>query len=552
MAIDYNAFYVHKKGAAYRADQLSEKTRYSYPVEKTAGRPYGNSRVWGDAPLAHQRIIIDAVVTAGKKAGFNIRRLALLLAMVHIESGFNLDAAAGTTSASGLGQFIRKTGKAYGLTDDNAFDLAPNISALIAYFKENEGYVRKNKKPDVWVYKYHHDGPFQDSGGEALTNNKFAPLAARFEKALNVGHTVAVVDPVGAPIADAHVKVMQNGKTAILKTNEKGLLPPIMANPDFGPIVVFIKKANDEFKQLGELAIASLGSAWTVIAPKQKFPIKTYVHEKKPGPPSSQPGIHKVVQGETISRIARDHGTSYQELAKLNGIEKPYLIFPGQKLKLPPAKGPKAAAKPPAPAKPAAPAPAKTAAPAAAKPAAPVAPVRAAAAPSAAAKPVVVEKRSAETTHPEAKVVRTQVSDRIAATIAYALSHKEAKSIGYCLRYVKRALVAGGLFAKYPGCAHAKDFNPFLQKEGFKDLLPDGVNLETAPVGSVIIYRPVEKQSHNGKTISGHIEIKHPHGYVSDFSSPRPVYRTNPVTMVSPVHAKYGVTFKVTGIWYKE
>lgn len=542
MAIDYNAFYVHKKGAAYRTEQLYEKTRYTYPISKAPGRPYGNSRVWGDAPLAHQKRIIDAIVTAGKKAGFNIRRLALLLAMVHIESGFNLDAAAGTTSASGLGQFIRKTGKAFGLTDANAFDLEPNISALIEYFKENENLARKKGKPDVWVYKYHHDGPYQDSGGEALTNNKFKPLAARFEKALNVGHTVSVVDPVGAPIADAQIRVTQNGKSALLKTNEKGVLPAFMANPDFGPIVVFIKKTNDEFKQLGELAIASLGSAWTLVAPKQKFAIKTHVHVKKGGAPAGQPDVHKVERGETISRIARDNGTTYQELAKLNGIEKPYLIYPGQKLKLPPPKGPKKAGKPAA---------GGAAATTTAAPAKPV-PARQPPASAAPAKPVVVEKRSPATTHPEAKVVKVQTGDRIAAAIAHALAHKKAKSIGYCLRYVKGALVAGGLFAKYPGCGHAKNFNPYMAKEGFKDLLGTGVNLNTAPVGAVIIYGPVEAQTHNGKIISGHIEIKYAHGYVSDFSSPRPVYRVNPVTMVSPVSPKYKVSFKVTGIWYKE
>lgn len=68
----------------------------------------------------------------------------------------------------------------------------------------------------------------------------------------------------------------------------------------------------------------------------------------------------------------------------------------------------------------------------------------------------------------------------------------------------------------------------------------------------MLIYNPVEKQSYSGGVISGHIEIKHTGGYVSDFNGNNPCYRTDPVKLVSPVNDKYGASFKVTGIWYKE
>ena len=458
------------------------------------------------------------------------------------------------------------TGLAFGLDKSNRFDLDANIAAIIEYFEENEKLARKHHKPDIWVYKYHHDGPSKDYGGEKLTVNKFGPLADKFEKALNVGHSVTIVDPAGAPIADAHVKVTQNGKTAVLKTNEHGTLPSIMASPDFGPITVFIQKADEQFKQLGELAISGLESAWTLVAPKQKFAIKTYVHEPHPGTPAAHAETHKVRRGETISRIARDNGTTYQELAKLNGIEKPWIILPDQVLKLPPKKPVKGAAKPapsvpvahPAAAAPAHPAPsAKPAAaptPAPAKPETPVAAPKAAAAVPAAARPVVTEKRSAETQHPGATVVKAVVTDRIAAAIAFAMAHKKPKSIHYCLRYVKNALVAAGLFAKYPGGEHAKNFGSFLAKEGFDNLLDTkpGTNLDTAPIGSVIVYKPMEKQKFQGSEISGHIEIKCEHGYVSDFLAHTATYGTDTKTLKSTRPNKYNVTFQVIGIWYKE
>ena len=98
------------------------ESAYFLPIDTRPGRLAGNSRIWGDASQEVQRKVIDALVEAAKKDSFNVRRIALLLAMVKIESGFNPDAAAGTTSASGLGQFITGTGKGYGLNAQNRFD----------------------------------------------------------------------------------------------------------------------------------------------------------------------------------------------------------------------------------------------------------------------------------------------------------------------------------------------------------------------------------------------------------------------------------------------
>lgn len=43
---------------------------------------------------------------------------------------------------------------------------------------------------------------------------------------------------------------------------------------------------------------------------------------------------YTVKKGDTLSSIAKKYGTTYQKIAKDNGIENPNVIYPGQKLKI--------------------------------------------------------------------------------------------------------------------------------------------------------------------------------------------------------------------------
>ncbi|AHB80346.1 Phage lysin [Oenococcus phage phiS11] len=49
---------------------------------------------------------------------------------------------------------------------------------------------------------------------------------------------------------------------------------------------------------------------------------------------SSSTGTYTVQSGDTLGAIAAKYGTTYQKLASLNGIGSPYLIIPGEKLKI--------------------------------------------------------------------------------------------------------------------------------------------------------------------------------------------------------------------------
>lgn len=78
---------------------------------------------------------------------------------------------------------------------------------------------------------------------------------------------------------------------------------------------------------------------------KAQGEVEAGVPESAPAPPNQavpptpvEPAggaVHVVRAGESLSKIARQHGTTTEDLAKLNGIRNPALIREGQKLKLP-------------------------------------------------------------------------------------------------------------------------------------------------------------------------------------------------------------------------
>jgi hypothetical protein len=103
-----------------------------------------------------------------------------------------------------------------------------------------------------------------------------------------------------------------------------------------------------------------------------------------------------------------------------------------------------------------------------------------------------------------------------AATIAQERAH--AHSRARCWQYVKQALLASGAVNSYPKTAYAKEAGQELMSNyGFKKLkVQDPFK---APVGSVLVY--------GAKRAAGHVEIRTPDGFVSDFKSkvpsPRPL-----------------------------
>lgn len=142
----------------------------------------GFTRIAGGAPKEEQEKAIRTIIETGRSLDASDEEIAYALATARTESGFNIYAAARSSSAYGLGQFLNETGKSYGLNQDNRDDIQMQAQALIEFTQYNFDLAKKRGKGLEYVYKYHHDGPSQDSGGLALSKKNVMPYLDDFKK----------------------------------------------------------------------------------------------------------------------------------------------------------------------------------------------------------------------------------------------------------------------------------------------------------------------------------------------------------------------------------
>ena len=173
---------IQSRGAAYRESQIKPFSHYRDPIDHSPGRAAGNSHVWGDASVEVQSRVVDALIAASGNAGLSAHATAHVLAIARVESGFNPDAAAGTTSAHGLGQFIDRTGAHYGINDGNRGDVDKQAEALVAHYQDNAALAKARGQGEEYIYKYHHDGPKQDYGGLGISQQEVMPYLDQYEQ----------------------------------------------------------------------------------------------------------------------------------------------------------------------------------------------------------------------------------------------------------------------------------------------------------------------------------------------------------------------------------
>lgn len=120
------------------------------------------------------------------------------------------------------------------------------------------------------------------------------------------------------------------------------------------------------------------------------------------------------------------------------------------------------------------------------------------------------------TSAPGAAVGSSGVSISSAVQALDANASANGTPTGYCARYVRQALAAGGLTSfdtNHP--AAAKDYGPYLEKAGFSTVNQSGY---TPQAGDVIVYQPTSASSQYG-----HIQMYDGKNWVSDWKQPRMV-----------------------------
>lgn len=264
-----------------------------------------------------------------------------LIYVALIESGFNMHAHS-HASAVGYWQFIRSTGKGYGLTINSLVDERKNSElathAAAQYFKAlykvfgswplalssyNAGENRvmraimRNYTRDFWTLALSRQLPRE-------TINYFpkfvaAALIAKNPETYGFAHVEKQpkleFDKVELKHGISITKMAENLK--ITKDELRDLNPSF--NTDFVPIYSGTSVSFRVPKGLGTQALAAAENSVS----KNKY----VAHENE--------SIHRVRRGDSIYRIARRYGTSVNAILAENGMSRRSVIYPGMKVRIP-------------------------------------------------------------------------------------------------------------------------------------------------------------------------------------------------------------------------
>ncbi len=264
-----------------------------------------------------------------------------LIYVALIESGFNMHAHS-HASAVGYWQFIRSTGKGYGLTINSLVDERKNpelaTQAAAQYFKAlykvfgswplalssyNAGENRvmraimRNYTRDFWTLALTRQLPKE-------TVNYFpkfvaASLICKNPQAYGFGHVTRLpkieFDKIELKHGISITKLAENLK--VQKEELRDLNPSF--NTDFVPIYSGTSVTFKVPKGLGDQALAAAENSIS----KTKY----HAYEGE--------SIHRVRRGDSMYRIARRYGTSVNALLAENGLSKRSVIYPGMKVRIP-------------------------------------------------------------------------------------------------------------------------------------------------------------------------------------------------------------------------
>ena len=345
-----------KKGKAYFDDQIKPFSLISlYPGIDTSRKLRGNSRTTGDADKDVQDAIIDMIITIAVRYGLSYKEISYILLTTKVESGFNPDAAAGTTSAAGLAQgtvgFIKDAltqsedilGFRLDLRNEEIFEAEKGCYAVIYSFLLNKSKVMERYASDQreyweWLYLLHHDGVY--SLGKYLDGTREKSADGKKWALYITNHLSVVEGLLKNTEVNTKFKLSTGDNTAFKNKNYIAATSPFPSSicpnlvSDYEKSLVFIKGVTDA-NGMTESVNATAGSeiVFTILSDNYKYLAK--VPGEKNADKKPEVLTYTVRKGDTLSAIAKTHGVSVEKLARINKIHNVNMLRIGAKLKMP-------------------------------------------------------------------------------------------------------------------------------------------------------------------------------------------------------------------------
>lgn len=179
--------------------KIVRESKFTVPIDRTAGRLRGNSRNHGDASPEVQTRCMRQIILRARECGLRVDDIAMALAIASVESGFNPDAAAKSSSAANLFQCIEETGQRIWkkdlrqTTELNTFDVDAGIDlglALMQKYCSRDRSLRGENRC-IALYEQHHTGAV---AGE-IARSKVVPLYKDFAALLSVHQEALLPKP---------------------------------------------------------------------------------------------------------------------------------------------------------------------------------------------------------------------------------------------------------------------------------------------------------------------------------------------------------------------
>jgi LysM repeat protein len=341
-----------KKGYAYKDVQIIDASLVNKPIPN-GKKLKGNSRIIGDVGDETYRSIVDIIISLCSRFNLDYKETAYTLLICLAESGYNPDAAAGTTSASGLAQYTRGTADAFkarskdvlGVEIDmsgmKVFDATIGSYGVLVAFLFNRGLALKwGFKPSdekYWqlIYMLHHDGPGyynDDRGEERALKFKWRDDAVKTyervfkSKILLLTNLLKQKVETKLKLTDSDGKSIAN-KNYVLATirNSSNEKPShlSMDRDEKKEINTVFGKTNSQGESLPILS--KIGDEIISILLPDNFRSLINTNSVKD---------YTVKKGDTLAAIAKRNNTTVEKIAQNNNLKNVNQISIGQKLKL--------------------------------------------------------------------------------------------------------------------------------------------------------------------------------------------------------------------------